>query len=62
VAEEEFAGLRTLGGQPVAPESLRGEGVALLCGLARPQAFEIVSYAREAEAPRTFQDWQLKPA
>jgi UDP-3-O-[3-hydroxymyristoyl] N-acetylglucosamine deacetylase len=30
--------------------------------LARPQAFEIVTYAREAEAPRTFQDWQLKPA
>jgi UDP-3-O-[3-hydroxymyristoyl] N-acetylglucosamine deacetylase len=30
--------------------------------LARPDAFEIVTYAREAEAPRTFQDWQLKPA
>jgi UDP-3-O-[3-hydroxymyristoyl] N-acetylglucosamine deacetylase len=30
--------------------------------LARPQAFEIVTYAGEAEAPRTFPDWQLKPA
>jgi UDP-3-O-[3-hydroxymyristoyl] N-acetylglucosamine deacetylase len=25
-------------------------------------AFDLVTYAREAEAPRTFQDWQLKPA
>jgi UDP-3-O-[3-hydroxymyristoyl] N-acetylglucosamine deacetylase len=30
--------------------------------LAQPEAFEIVTFAREAEAPRTFQDWQLKPA
>jgi UDP-3-O-[3-hydroxymyristoyl] N-acetylglucosamine deacetylase len=30
--------------------------------LARPEAFEMVTYAREAEAPRTFQDWHLKPA
>jgi UDP-3-O-[3-hydroxymyristoyl] N-acetylglucosamine deacetylase len=30
--------------------------------LAQPRAFEIVTYAAEAEAPRTFPDWQLKPA
>ena len=30
--------------------------------LAQPAAFEIVSFAREAEAPRTFSDWQVKPA
>jgi UDP-3-O-[3-hydroxymyristoyl] N-acetylglucosamine deacetylase len=30
--------------------------------LAQPRAYEIVTYAGEAEAPRTFPDWQLKPA
>ena len=40
LALERFAGLRTPAGAPVAPESLRGAGVALLSGLGRPQAFE----------------------
>jgi UDP-3-O-[3-hydroxymyristoyl] N-acetylglucosamine deacetylase len=30
--------------------------------LARPDAFEIVSFEGRVEAPLTFQDWQLKPA
>ncbi len=30
--------------------------------LARPDACEVVTFAREAEAPRTFCDWQLRPA
>ena len=30
--------------------------------LARPEAFEIVTFEGRVEAPLTFQDWQLKPA
>jgi len=30
--------------------------------LGRPEAFEIVSFTADAEAPPAFQDWQLKPA
>ena len=30
--------------------------------LARPEAFDVATYAREAEAPRTFCDWQPRPA
>jgi UDP-3-O-[3-hydroxymyristoyl] N-acetylglucosamine deacetylase len=30
--------------------------------LDRPDAFEIVTFAADAEAPPAFQDWQLKPA
>jgi tetraacyldisaccharide 4'-kinase len=39
-ATEEFAALQTLPGIGVEPASLRGLGVALACGLGRPQAFE----------------------
>jgi UDP-3-O-[3-hydroxymyristoyl] N-acetylglucosamine deacetylase len=30
--------------------------------LSRPDAFEVVTFAVDAEAPMAFQDWQLKPA
>jgi UDP-3-O-[3-hydroxymyristoyl] N-acetylglucosamine deacetylase len=30
--------------------------------LARPEAFEVVTFEGRVEAPLTFQDWQLKPA
>jgi tetraacyldisaccharide 4'-kinase len=40
MAAEADAGLRTLSGATFDAESLRGGGVALLCGLGRPHAFE----------------------
>jgi tetraacyldisaccharide 4'-kinase len=46
VAHESFGGLYTPTGVRVAPESLRGEGVCLISGIGRPQAFE--SCARAA--------------
>jgi tetraacyldisaccharide 4'-kinase len=52
VAVEEFAGLRTPAGDPVDPARLAGEGVALLCGLGRPQAFEALG--RELAARHGF--------
>jgi len=40
LAREEFPGISRPEASPVAPGSLHGQGVVLLCGLGRPRAFE----------------------
>lgn len=50
VAHERAGGFWTPAGAPVAPESLRGVGVALLSGLGRPAAFEALARAAAVRA------------
>ena len=40
IAREEIARLHTHAGEPVDPETLRGVGVASLCGIGRPRGYE----------------------
>ena len=50
VAREVATGLRSMNGAPVDPAGLRGQGVACISGLGRPQAFEALlrEFARAA--------------
>jgi tetraacyldisaccharide 4'-kinase len=50
LAREEFPGLSRRDGTLLAADELRGQGVALLCGLGRPRAFEAAMETLGAQA------------